>query len=536
MEALKRTYEQYLGIFKAMSASQRATLVLVTALIVGGFGYLMLSGSSSRYVPASLGKNFSPEELQTAQQTLRENGLNDFKLKGSQLLVPKAEVDRYDSVLFTAGAMPADWASELEKQQARNGWFSSARQSKAGKQIALAKELRRVIRAHPDIVDASVVWARSEPKRFSGLKPRVTATVNVQPKKGHELSMQRVQSLRAAVANMVPDLNSSDVTIYDMEAGISHTAEKDEAYDGKLVSLIKQHTRRYREKIEQQLSYIPGVRVSVDVKLENLEAYIEQSRKNDPKGNVAISENTSTRKEDRLNQPVQAEPGSQSNTPLSLSSRNSNTEKTTINESDTSSRFSSSYTTSYKKYIAAMPRETYVSVAVPEEYFTKVEEKSQAAAGGGGGGNQQNGANRQQILNDVKAIVAHSIGTDVNDTKIDVRAFVKVDPDVPELETPWMESLSTALNQWGGIVGLALFAIWALWMLKKNMPEIPEAPKEIVPNIVAPQPEEAPQQTLVEEPTKPKEPTRRDKLQSTVRDNPEMAAAVLSQWLKTAVD
>jgi flagellar M-ring protein FliF len=535
MEALKRTYDQYFGIYKSMSASQRGTLIVVTLMIVGGFGYLMINGASSRYVAASLGKNFSQEEIQTAQQTLREKGLTDFKIEKSQLLVPKSEVDRYDAALFSGGAMPADWASELEKQQEKNGWFSSARQSKAGMQIALAKELRRVIRAHPDIADASVVWARSEPKRFSGTKARVTATVNIQPKKGRELTMQRIHSLRSAVANMVPDLNSTEVTIFDMATGESHTAEKDGAYDGKLVSLIKQHTKRYQDKIEQQLSYIPGVRVSVDVKLENLEAHVEQIRKNDPAGSVPVSEQTISHKDDRSTQPLKSEPGSSSNTPLSLNSRKDTSEKRTVNDTDTSSTYSPSYTTSYKKYIAAMPSETFVSIAIPESYFTKVEEKSQAAAEGGGNSTQTL-PNRTQILADVKAIAAHSIGSDPASAKIDVRAFVKIDADVPTLETSWMESLGTAMNQWGGAAGLALFAIWSLWMLKKNMPEMAEASEELAPVVVAPQPEGEEDVEVAEEIKAPQEPTHRDKLQTTVRDNPEMAAAVLSQWLRTAVD
>ena len=37
--------------------------------------------------------------------------------------------------------------------------------------------------------------------------------MNVRPKRGRELSMQLVQSLRAAVANMVPDLDAADVTV-----------------------------------------------------------------------------------------------------------------------------------------------------------------------------------------------------------------------------------------------------------------------------------------------------------------------------------
>lgn len=535
MDALQKTYQKYLAIYNNMSASQRATLLVVLLAVVGGFGFLMLNRSSARFVPASSGTNFSAEELQSAQQVLREKGLTEFKVVGSQLHVPRAEVDRYDAALVEAGNMPSGWAAGLEKQRDKNGWFTSAKQSEAGKQIALAKELRRVFSAIPGISDASVVWARSEPKRFSGKAPRVTATVNVLPKRGHDISPQLVHSLRAATANMVADLQPADVTIFNMGTGESHTAEKGSAYDGRLISLIKQHTQRYQEKIRQQLSYIPDVLVTVDVQLDNLEAHVEQTHKNDPKGNVAVSEQSKTESDDRQTQPNKAEPGSQSMTPRSLSSSQSQSEKRTIKKSDTTSTFSSSFTTSYKKFIAAMPKETHVSIAIPDSYFAKIAEKSGDDSGSSAA--KTTPPTREQILADVKTAVANTIGSDANSPNINVRSYIRVDPEIPELTTPWTESLSAALSQWGGVVALGIFGIWALLMLKKNMPKIPEVQQPMLAAAAA-MPTSSASLEMPEEPIEkvPAKPTQRDKLQSTARDNPEMVAAVLSQWLEGAVE
>lgn len=527
MEALKNTFNQYAGIFKSLSASQRLTLLVVTGLIVGGLGYLALGSRSAGYVPASLGKNFTGEEMQNAQAVLRERGLTDFKQQGGQLLVPRGKVDRYNAALLEGGGLPAGWGAEMEQQFEKQGWFTSDRQSRLRKEIALGKELRRILRALPDVADAQVIWARSDPKRFSGRSPKVTATVNVKPRSGGELSLQLVQSLRLAVANMISNLKPEDVTIFDLQSGRSYTGEKDGPFDGRLIDWIKQHTRLYKEKVERQLSYIPGVLVTVDVKVDNLESWVEEQRKFDPKGSIVIAEQNSTHTEDATDQRDRARTGEAPNVPRALTGAGGPTKRRKTNETGSASTTAAGYTATLKKYIAAMPKAVQVSVGIPEEYFQKVAAKQQS-----GGGTASAGANaptRDQILADIKRSVAHTVGADPNGDSVEVLPYVKVDPEVPVLESDWMETANTLLGRWGGPVALGLFALVALWMVKRNMPALPRIEEEPLP-MPAP-PVSSDDETPEERPAPI--PTPRDRLQGVVRDNPEVTAAVLSQWLNT---
>lgn len=528
MDSIKQTFQKYQEIFMARPGSQRFAMVVITLAVAGGFGFLIFRGTSGRYVPASLGKSFSTEEMRNAQEILRGKGLTDFREESGKLMVPKVDVDRYNAALLEEGGLPDGWSSELQKQRDKSGWFPSARQSKAGEKIALAKELRRIIRALPDVADGSVVWAASEPRRFGAKQPRVTATVNLKPKPGRELPMRLIQSLRVAVASMVPDLKPADVTVFDIATQQSYTLDKDDPHGGWRTELIKHHTQRYSQKIEKQLSFIPGVLVTVDVKLENINGRMRQSKKLDPEGNVVSAESTEKLNDDRTNQPIQAEPGVSNNVPRSLANKGGTTEKRTLVKNGTTTRYLPSFENVYEEFAPAMIEATHVSVAIPEDYFTKVAEKAKAAAQGDGG-NTQTPPTRQQIIQDVKTMVATAIGTTANDTKVDVRTFIPVDADIPELESSWLDSASTAVNQWGGAFMLGLFAVWALWMLRKNMPAVPVVEtKPLIAEASEPEPEEP----VVEAP--PPEPTPRDVLQSKVRDNPEVAAAVLSQWLKSA--
>lgn len=530
MEALKSTYNQYAGVFKSLSASQRLTLVVVTALIVGALGYLAFNGRSSGYVAASFGKDFAGEDLQNAQTVLRERGLNDFRQEGGKLLVPRAQLDQYNAALLTGGGLPQDWASELEKQFDKQSWFTSERQMQLQKDIARGKALRTVLRALPEVADAQIMWARSEPKRFSGQVPKVTATVNVKPKSGQELSLRLVQSIRGAVANMIADLKPADVTIFNLQTGQSYTVNEEGPYDGRLLELIKKYTRMYRENVEQRLSYIPGVLVTAHVKLDDVKRSVERKLQYDAKSSVAISESNSTNSEESDNRPPAAKVGEAPNVPRALNSSAGPANRRKRNESETTSTTAPGYTDTLKEYAEAIAREVKVSVGIPEDYFQKVAEKQSAAGSAGETAGQTPGPTREAILADVKRSVAMTVGVDPESESVVVAPYVKVDPETPELESDWLGSAGELMGRWGGPVGLGLFAVLALWMVKKSMPAVPEVEENPLPEFPPPQPADDEEET-----EKKPEPTAspRDGLQGVVRDNPEMTAAVLSQWLKT---
>jgi len=530
MDALKTTFSRFAEFYAKFTVSQRLAITAVALLIAVGLGFIAYNSSSTGLVPASFGKNFTGDEMKTALAVLREKGLMQYRQQGSQLMVPRWEVDRYNAALLEGGGLPDDWAAELEKQYEKRGWFPSDRQTSDRKQIALIRELRRIIRALPDIDDASVVWAPSKPRRFSGQAPKVTATVNVKPKSGRDITPRLASSLRLAVANMIPDLKPENVTIFNMRTYESYTMEKDTPFDGRLVSWIKTHTKRYKDKIEQQLSYIPGAIVAVDVQIENLESHVEETKnyQQPGKGSVTIEDRNKTRNDSSTTQAPVSAVGVRPNVPRALTSTSGPSKNQKSELTDKSSTTIPGYTATLKRYLAAMPKAVKVSVGIPEEYFAKVAEKTKSAGGTTGAAPPT----REQILADIKQMVSRSIGADPAGDSVEVRPFIRVDQDATTMETPFMETATAAVSRWGGPVALGLFAFWALWMVKKNMPKLPAAPQAnpIAALAVATVPvEESPQEQRT-----PPQPTSRDKLQTVVRDNPEVAAAVINQWLRSA--
>lgn len=541
MEVLRRTFGQFLGLYRSMTPSQRGTLIAVPAMMLVAFFLLMFNSRSSSYVPLSWGKVFSREELMLAEQSLIDAGLDDFHSKGQRLMVPAADAERYNAVLLESGSLPTDWGSELEKQLESNGLFGSERQTRERKDIALAKLLRRVIRAVPVIEDANVIWARSQgPRRWPHRKQTVTATVNVRPKRHQELSSQIVHSLRVAVAGMVSDLSPADVTVFDQSTGISHTADQeDDPFNGKLLKRIRDFERLHQEKIIAHLSsYIPGVVVSVHVELENLQRSTESNRTFKQEFVVESLVHTQDR---TFNQtPTQSEPGVLPNLPRNLQTSGGvqKTQKSTDSKEELRN-VPAELMISQKEYIAAMPKAVQVSVAIPKSYYQAIalqrqqETATSADAAADTEGDQPvelSAAEITQIEADVKATVATLIPAASPEEAIFVSSYTPIPPKVEQIEQAFADQASDAMSQWGGAIGLAIFALWALRMLSKNMPKLPTDDDETPALTLQPAPDEDDED---EEPVT-REATQRDELQTVVRDNPEMAASVLNKWIAPA--
>jgi flagellar biosynthesis/type III secretory pathway M-ring protein FliF/YscJ len=347
-----------------------------------------------------------------------------------------------------------------------------------------------------------------------------------------------LQSWRAAVAGKRPDLSSSDVVVYDMLNFQSYQADKEgEAFDSSLISWIREHTRTYEDKIRGSLAFIPGVKVSVTVDVENLKRSVETTVKYDAKNSIPKYQSDVTRTESFSQQPVKAEPGARSNEPLNLQTTPSNQKSREANDTTSTIVNAPASTTILKEFIPAFPSKVSVAVAIPEDYYKKALEK-QAAEGGQAKKIEQLQA---EVTATVKQLAAKSIpGGDPE--QISVTSFVQVDPDVPKIETSAIDTVSSLASQWGGSIGIALFALWALMTLRKSAPKAP--PEEPPMPVAMPgggMPMIAPATTatvtvggVTEEVNSPRENTERDLLQGMVRDNPEAAAAVLSKWLLAA--
>jgi flagellar biosynthesis/type III secretory pathway M-ring protein FliF/YscJ len=86
--------------------------------------------------------------------------------------------------------------------------------------------------------------------------------------------------------------------------------------------------------------------------------------------------------------------------------------------------------------------------------------------------------------------------------------------------------------RWAGPITLGLFTLWALWMFNSSLKKLPSAPPIAPPDASKAAAAKAAADGDEDDDEEDNRPlTKRDQLQGLVRENPEMAAAVISKWL-----
>ncbi|MBW3539660.1 MAG: hypothetical protein KY476_05265 [Planctomycetes bacterium] len=541
---MRETLRQYAALFQSMTPSQRGTLVLVPLVIGGAFALLLWGGSSSSYTALSWGKTFTSEELMSAEQTLIEAGLTDFRREGQKLLVPTAEVDRYNASLLEGGTLPQGWGDELERQLVENSSpFRTRQTSEAARDVALARALRRMIQAVPDIEYADVTWTPTDGRRrLFGPEAKVTATVSVRPRKGRQVSTQLVQSLRSAVASMVPDLAPTSVTVFDLSEGRAWTGSgEDDPFDNRILERIRQFQSEFQAKITEALSYVPNVLVTVHVDIDHLKSSVKRQHKVDPKQRAITQENNRVTDDRFTQQPVQGEPGVGSNQPRSLgaSTGTQQVRSNTVEEGSTVAVPSVEYLE--EELIGAMPKAVQVSIKIPEDYYEAVA----ARQGIPRGESEAEQAAFRKAIDEIRqreeakarATAAILIPAGSPDSAVDVSSFTSVETPADTISVSVMDTVWELASRWWSALALALFAAWALVTLRRNMPKLPESGTTPPPVLdpISPMPSAADEaEPPIEIPKRPAEPSRRDRIQSIVRDNPEMTATLLGKWIEAA--
>jgi flagellar biosynthesis/type III secretory pathway M-ring protein FliF/YscJ len=550
---MRRTLEQFLAVFNSLAPSQRITFAVIAVLIPAGFLFFAWNGNSSTMVPLSYGKVFSNDELRNAEQALKEAGFSKFHSEGRQILAPASEVEKYNATLLQSGSLPTHWAEELEKKlESTNPFMSSAESMKQTREALLTKHLVQMILGSPDFEDADVLWspASSGKSRFSR-DARMKATVVVKPRAGHDLTSRQIQALRDAVTFAIPDLKSTDVTVYDQRKGEAYTPESEnDPLNGKQFALLREASQLYESKIKNALTHIsPEIVVTVNVELDPIQESTTQTVKYDLKRSIEQQTSEQKRTESFRQQPMQAEPGLRSNQPRSLANAPSNATNRQVTEENNSMTRSPGGEATYIKSLAAMPKVVTVSVLIPEDYYAKALDAQKNAPG------QKSGAKtiekvKEETEQAVKNIVAGAI-PNPDPKSITVSSFVPVHDAPPTITPSSLNTVTSLVSQWGGAVALGLFAVWALWMLRSTTASRAatfDPPAEASINVPAPSSSGTGAAATLGQPVaakKEKEPVvieeepmptlnDRDLVQTMVRDNPEMAVAIIGKWLQGA--
>ncbi|MCA8987841.1 MAG: hypothetical protein KDA78_09390 [Planctomycetaceae bacterium] len=538
MEILQETFRQFRDLFRAMPNSQRMTLVLVTFLVVGGFGYLLWDRTTDgSFAPVSVGKTFTVAELIRAEETLLQQGKTDFKRRGQRLLVPASRVEEYNAALLAAGSLPQNWAEEWEQQFTGMGPFANNKQMDTRKEIARAKLASQMLTALPDVDFADVVWDQEDKARWPA-QPKTTATVSVRPKPGHEISTQLVHAIRVSIAGMKANLSPGDVTVLDLGRGIAHQeSDENDPFNDRVLQRIQQLKDMYRNDILSAIDYIDDVRVAVNVDIDNIKTSVSREQVMQSTGSTLYSENTNV-KSNSNQYATQREPGQNANGPLNLAAQQAPQQTDDRSTTKEATLTAPSYKVIEQAVIGALPENVRVSVVIPESYFRVVAMQSGEITAESTEDEIRQAAKKYQpdveaaIKSRVSKIIPIPAGQSVDDY-IDVGSYVPTPQEKQVYITPWTETFSMFISQWGSAIGLGLFALWAFWMLNKTVKnqktvEIPEFEP------VARKSTEEQEEEYSDDLTPAADTKRVDHLQHLVRKNPDMTVSIISDWIQNA--
>jgi len=538
MEIFKETFQQFQNLFRSMPVSQRMTLVTVTVLILGGFGYLMWNQTSnSSYSAVSVGKTFSVEELIRAEETLLQAGKTDFKRRGQRLLVPGDKVEEYNAVLLASGSLPQNWAEEWESQYTDIGPFANNKQMDARKEIARAKLASQMLGALPDIDYANVVWDEEKKARWPN-PPKSTATVSVRPKPGREIPQSLVHAIRTSIAGMKAGLQPGDVTVLDLGRGIAHQeAPENDPFNDRVLQRIQQLKEMYRNDILTAIDYIDDVRVAVNVDIDKIKSSVSREQLMQSQGSTLYSENYNVKNNSNQFQ-TQREPGQNANGPLNLQAQQTPRQTEDSSTTKESVLTAPSYKVVEQAVIGALPENVRVSVVIPEAYYRTVAMQSGELSAEAtdeeirGAAEDRKKKIEPEVRNRIAKIIPVPTGQPVEDF-IDVGSYVPSPKQEQTIATPWTETLMYFMTQWGSALLLSIFALWAFWMLNKTVRSQP--PLEIPEVDLEPKNKSQEEEEEYNDELTPTSDTKRvDHLQNLVKKNPDMTASIISNWIQEA--
>lgn len=533
MDALTTTLAQLRDLFRRMSVGQQAVVLAVPSLLLIAFVWLIIRSPESPLVPVALGKTMSAEQLASAEAVLREHGLSEFQRQGDQLCVPADRVDDYNAALLLHGGLPDDLSSDWNQTLESTSLFTTRAQLDELKESDLKNELARIIQAVPGIAQATVRWADESPaERFSRQQKR-KATVFVVPERETVLSEDLVHALRHGVASAVSDLEPDHVTVFDVKAGRAFTQTTGSgAWGAQAVQTANELSRVLKQRLADRLSYIDGIRIGVFVNVDEVQRFLPASTGRPVSGSTAVAPEPAARVANANRTVLSA--GMVSNPTRELRIEAPSGPRDVSEFEGTTSGGSRRQFVEHA--LMTLQDSVQVTVGIPKSYYFRIMELEGHRPGNEAA--QQRAYQRalEQKQRNVESEVAQTVASILGGRSADVHVNSIVDTEQLERlsRPPVVSGWEDRVRNWGGACGLGLLALLAFRSLTQHLNSDQRTAGRS--QGTAPEFESQSQDRLYSEAAETQESleSRRERVESVVRQRPEMAAALLSRWIDSS--
>lgn len=265
MESLKRLIARLNTYMSDLTASQRLAIGLCVVIIVGSFMWLVRWSVEPEYVRL-IEEPMTTEQLAAARKALPVGG---YIIRGEHIFVPAAERHEMFWQLQDADALPADTHITFERLIEDDSPFRPESENSFRRRIALQNELAKVIASSRKVKSADVFITDVRDRRINAPNTQPTGSITLTMSSGQKLDQSTVTACAEIVAGAVPGLDAHNVKVIDGATMRPFTVpDPEDAASAGLLAEEKKKEDHLTRKIESQLSYIPGVRISVSVELD----------------------------------------------------------------------------------------------------------------------------------------------------------------------------------------------------------------------------------------------------------------------------
>jgi flagellar M-ring protein FliF len=377
MDFLNKSSQQLAELFRGLTPAARLMAVALAGVVLLSLVFLFRFQAETADDYLLGGRPFTAGELTAVQRALADAGLNAWELEGSRIRIPGGQKHLYIAALSEGNALPADFASYMDRAVEGQNPFMSKYEIDLRMRSAKQRELALVISRFRNVQQASVMFDEVEQDGFRRMKLK-TASVAVETH-GAGLDEAQVKAIRGLLAASYAGLDRNSISITDTTNGIAYSAPGAGGESGESLyaaSKVKFESD-WRRKIQERLSYIDAAIVGVNVELSaDLESEITKVDIN-PKVVPVRSEEKST--ETTSTTPVAAgRPGAVPNGVGQVGNQPAE-----VSTAATSARSQESATQSVQTSIAGheqktqrvaglTPERVTASIGIPASYFLKV--------------------------------------------------------------------------------------------------------------------------------------------------------------------
>jgi flagellar M-ring protein FliF len=557
MDFVNKGYAQLADLFRSMSAGTRLATVLLLALVALSLGYLFQYPVTGGGEFLLNGRPFAQHELTAIEAAFAKAGLGKSEITGNRIRIPRGQKEVYLAALADNNALPADFYKYLDEASAADNPFSSTKSLEMRRWNAKQKELALIISRMKNIESATVQYDE-ETKRGLVQQKQKTAMVAVQTG-GARLDDEQVKAIRNVVASAYAGLDRHQISITDMTSGFSYggaigpdgTTEDDSLY----ASHKLRYERDWQRKIVEQISYIPGVLVGVNVELNPEVERSSSSVKVDPKP-VALKTTEETKESTTSAPQVSGRPGAQANgvngnTPIDIRQAAGTASGNQTTESRSDVQNISGHETQHVKNVALVPKRVTASIDIPASYFAQVWNRRNPPLAGqepkapdAGEIAKIETETKERIKEAIRNLLPEvAQGTNpyphiVVSTYADIPSVASVTPSLAANSTTWLADNWQTL----ALVGLGLMGLLMLRSMVRSPGGLPTAAAPAKAesgqsrpslNVISDDDTPEPVRTLKNRFGTPG-PDLRTELHEIVKENPDAAAQVLRAWIGEA--